>query len=237
MCGRYAASKDPSALVEEFGVTAPVEERLEPDYNVAPTKKAAIVVSAKGERALHVARWGLVPSWAKDPSIGARMANARVESVAEKPAFRSSLAKRRCLVPADGYYEWYQPPGEPGQPASARPRKQPFFIHPADGSSIAMAGLYAWWRDPSGGAEAPWLLTCTIITTAASDALGHIHERMPMTVDRADWGQWLDPDVTVDPGAFLHPAMNDGLQITPVSTLVNNVRNNGPELLAPLPAS
>lgn len=237
MCGRYAASKDPSALVEEFGVTAPVEERLEPDWNVAPTKRVPIVVSAKGERALHAARWGLVPSWAKDPSIGSRLANARVETVGEKPAFRSSLAKRRCLVPADGYYEWYQPAGDPGQPASARPRKQPFYIHPADGSSVAMAGLYSWWRDPQGGDDAPWLLTCTIITTQAGDALGRIHERMPMTVPRQDWQRWLDPEHPVDVEGMLHPAMNDDLVITPVSTLVNSVRNNGPELLEPLPAS
>ena len=218
-------------------MTAPVEERLEPDFNVAPTKRVAVVVSAKGQRALHVARWGLVPSWAKDPSMGARLANARVETLAEKPAFRSSVAKRRCLVPADGYYEWYQPPADPGIAVKDRPRKQPFYVHPADGSSVAMAGLYAWWRDPAGGDDAPWLLTCTIITTAATDALGHIHDRMPMTVERADWQRWLDPEQAVDPVDLLHPAMNDDLLVTPVSTLVNNVRNNGPALIEPLPAS
>lgn len=218
-------------------MTAPVEETLEPDYNVAPTKPAVIVVTAKGERALHVARWGLVPSWAKDPSIGARLANARVETLAEKPAFRGSLGKRRCLVPADGYYEWYQPPVQPGQPAKDRPRKQPFFIHHADGSSVAMAGLYSWWRDPAAGETAPWLLTCTIITTAATGALGQVHDRMPLTVAREDWERWLDPGQAVEPMSLLHPAMNDDLVVTPVSTLVNSVRNNGPALVEPLPAT
>jgi putative SOS response-associated peptidase YedK len=231
VCGRYAASKDASALVEEFEVTAPVEEELPPDYNVAPTKPTYVVVSAKAERALHVARWGLVPSWAKDPSIGSKMANARVETVAEKPSFRTSLAKRRCLMPATGYYEWYLP--EVGE-GSARPKKQPFFIHPGDNSSVAMAGLYSWWRDPAVGDDAPWLLTCTVITTKASDALGHIHDRMPMTVAKEHWARWLDPEQGIDPLELLHPAMNDGLVATPVSTLVNNVRNNGPELLRPL---
>lgn len=221
-------------MVEEFEITAPVEERLEPDYNVAPTKAAYVVVNAKGDRALHVARWGLVPSWAKDPSIGSKLANARVETVAEKPSFRTSLAKRRCLMPASGYYEWYQPAAEEG---AARPKKQPFFIHPGDDSSVAMAGLYSWWRDPAAGEDAPWLLTCTVITTQATDALGHIHNRMPMTVAKQDWARWLDPEREIDPIGLLHPAMNDALVATPVSTLVNNVRNNGPELLAPLSPS
>ena len=218
-------------------MTAPVEELLEPDYNVAPTKPTYVVVSDKGERALHVARWGLVPSWAKDPSIGSKMANARVETVAEKPAFRTSLAKRRCLVPADGYFEWFQPEEGPHLTAKGKPKKQPFFIHPSDGSSVAMVGLYSWWRDPQAGDDAPWLLTCTLITTAASDALGHIHDRMPMTVGHDDWARWLDPEQGIDPLELLHPAMNDELVATPVSTLVNNGRNNGPELLKPMPVS
>lgn len=244
MCGRYAAAKDPAALVEEFEVVSAPPEELAPDYNVAPTKKVYVVVErpAREEtpqrRTLEVARWGLVPSWAKDPSIGSRMINARAETVAEKPAFRRAFASRRCLVPADGYYEWYTPT-EPGAPvgASGKPLKQPFYIHPADGSSLAMAGLYEWWRDPTRTEDDPaaWRLTCTVITTEASDDLGRIHDRVPMTVSREDWGAWLDPARGADAaGPLLTPALASRLDAYPVSTLVNSVRNNGPELIAPL---
>lgn len=236
MCGRYVAAQDPAALAEEFGVTAPVEELLEPDYNVAPTKPVFIIVEANGERAMPVARWGLVPSWAKDASVGARLVNARVETAAQKPSFRDSVAKRRCLLPADGYYEWQAATG-PDAPrgSSGKPRKQPFYIHPADGSTLALAGLYAWWRDPALGEGAPWHLTCAVLTTEATGDLGRIHDRMPMTVARDDWERWLDPTVRLDPVSLLDPGMGEALIATPVATLVNNVRNNGPELIAPVP--
>jgi len=243
MCGRYAAAKDPAALAEEFEVVAPAEEALQPDYNVAPTKKVYLVVDRAHddvqERALVVGRWGLVPSWAKDPSIGSRMINARAETVAEKPAFRRAFAKRRCLVPADGYYEWYLPTS-PDAPVGkgGKPLKQPFFIHPADGSSLAMAGLYEWWRDQTRPDDDPqaWRLTCTVITTEAADEVGRIHDRMPMTVARADWVTWLDPGQGADVvSPLLVPAAHARLDAYPVSTLVNSVRNNGPELIAPLP--
>ena len=243
MCGRYAAAKDPAALAEEFEVASTPDEALQPDYNVAPTKKVYLVVDKPTddgpERALVVGRWGLVPSWAKDPSIGSRMINARAETVAEKPAFRRAFAKRRCLVPADGYYEWYQPTSpEAPTGSSGKPLKQPFFIHPADGSSLAMAGLYEWWRDPTRPDDDPaaWRLTCTVITTEASDAVGRIHDRMPMTIPRADWATWLDPGHgPEDASRLLVPAAAEELTAYPVSTLVNSVRNNGPELIAPLP--
>ena len=217
---------------------------MHPYYNVAPTKKVYAVVDKAGDegtaRSLVIARWGLVPSWAKDPSIGSRMINARAETVAEKPAFRRALAKRRCLIPADGYYEWYLPTS-PDAPVGkgGKPLKQPFFIHPADGSSLAMAGLYEWWRDPTREDDDPqaWRLTCTVITTEASDAVGRIHDRMPMTIARADWATWLNPDEGADSaGGLLVPAMDGSLDAYPVSTLVNSVRNNGPELLEPLAA-
>jgi putative SOS response-associated peptidase YedK len=250
MCGRYAAAKDTAALVEEFEAVPSDESYLPPDYNVAPTKKARIVVDREIDgvptRAIEVGRWGLVPSWAKDPSIGSRMINARAETVAEKPAFRSAFAKRRCLVPADGYYEWYLPEN-PDAPRGkgGKPLKQPFYIHPADGSSLPMAGLYEWWRDRSrddgdanNGQGEAWLLTCTIITTNATDELGRIHDRMPMTVARDDWSAWLDPAVGSEEAAGLFAsAASLHLETYPVSTLVNSVRNNGPELLAPLPES
>jgi putative SOS response-associated peptidase YedK len=244
MCGRYAAAKDPAALVEEFEVAAAPDEALRADYNVAPTKKVYLIADKQRddivERSLLIARWGLVPSWAKDPSIGSRMINARAETVAQKPAFRRAFAQRRCLVPADGYYEWYLPTS-PDAPVGkgGKPLKQPFFIHPADGSSLAMAGLYEWWRDSTrddGDPEA-WRLTFTVITTAASDDVGRIHDRMPMTIPRADWAAWLDHSVgAADAAGFLMPAMAARLDAYPVSTAVNSVRNNGPELLEPLAA-
>jgi len=158
MCGRYAAAKDPAALAEEFGVAVPPEPLLEPDYNVAPTKRVYVVVEREQEtgprRELAVARWGLIPSWAKDPSIGSRLINARAETVAEKPSFRGAFAKRRCLVPADGYFEWYVPTPLEAKESPAgkvgKPVKQPFFIHAADGSSLAMAGLYECGATPAG---------------------------------------------------------------------------------------
>ncbi len=238
MCGRYASAKDPAALVEEFVVPSAPTEELHADYNVAPTKKVYVVVDHDQARALEVARWGLVPSWAKDPSIGSRMINARAETVADKPAYRRAFAKRRCLVPADGYYEWYLPTS-PDAPVgkTGKPLKQPFFIHPADGSSLALAGLYEWWRDPTRPDDDPqaWRLTCTVITTTASDEVGRIHDRMPMTIARADWAAWLDPERGAGvAGPLLTPATTTRLEAYPVSTLVNSVRNNGPELIAPV---
>jgi len=247
MCGRYAAAKDPNALAEEFEVASVPEEVLPPDYNVAPTKKVYIVVdkahdddftspSQSGkegaspsdlERALVVARWGLVPSWAKDPSIASHTINARAETVAEKPSFRSAFVRRRCLVPADGYYEWYQgPPQGPG----GIPQKQPFYIHSTDGSTLAMAGLYEWWREP-GPTEA-WRLTCSIITTEATDDVARIHNRMPMTIRPDAWERWLDPAMSgPEITRLMRPAALGSFVGHPVSSTVNAVRNNGPALL------
>lgn len=248
MCGRYAAAKDPDALVEEFEVTESlVETPLKPDYNVAPTKSVYAVLSRAHDeevvqRQLRIVRWGLVPSWAKDPSIGSRMINARSETVAEKPAFRRAFVKRRCLLPADGYYEWYTPQGENVPTTSkGKPAKQPFFIHRADGRTLAMAGLYEWWHDPSGSKDDPesWLLTATIITTSATDDVGRIHDRMPVVVSDKDWDRWLDPTLT-DPDAartLMVPAQAVALSAYPVSTRVNSVRNNDADLLEPLPAT
>ena len=248
MCGRYASSRRPEDLIEEFEV---VENRvpapLPPDYNVAPTKEVYAVVERPpsgessdaqrpvAQRQLRVVRWGLVPSWAKDPAIGNRMINARMETVAEKPAFKRPFAKRRCLLPADGYFEWY--PTEEKTKAG-KPRKQPFFIRPKDGSSLAMAGLYEIWRDPTRAEDDPerFRWTCTVITTQAEDELGKIHDRMPLMVEPERWSQWLDP--TQEQRSLLDllvPASPGRLEAYPVSTEVSNVRNNGPQLLDPLP--
>jgi len=259
MCGRYAAAKDPGALVEEFEVDETVvASPLPPDYNVAPTNLVYAILNhrpkdategAPTARQLRVVRWGLVPSWAKDPAIGSRMINARMETVAEKPSFKRAFAARRCLLPADGYYEWYaplsQPSSDPDRPAPSRskagkPLKQPFFIHRRDGRSLAMAGLYEWWHDKTRERDDPeaWLLSATIITTASTDALGRIHDRMPLVVDRADWASWLDPEVSLasDLERLMVPAGDGELDAYPVARRVNSVRNNGPELIEPLPA-
>ncbi|QYJ05678.1 SOS response-associated peptidase [Nocardioides panacisoli] len=242
MCGRYASSRSPEDLAEEFEILDPrLERALPPDYNVAPTDEVYAVLDRppKGEtevvRQLRVVRWGLVPSWAKDPSIGSRMINARMETVAAKPAFRRAFAKRRCLVPADGYYEWY--PTEQ-RTAKGKQRKQPFYIHPVDGSSLAMAGLYELWRDPTRADDDPerWRWTCTVLTTSAPDDLGHIHDRMPLLVTPERRDAWLDPaSGSEDVLDLLVPAQQHGLEAHPVSTAVGNVANNGPELVEPLP--
>jgi putative SOS response-associated peptidase YedK len=249
MCGRYASARKRIELLEEFSVERDkAGEPLQPDYNVAPTKPVYAVLSrvseapddpagaagqlgstGQAERQLRVVRWGLVPFWAKDPKIGSRMINARAETVAEKPAFRRAFAQRRCVLPADGYYEWQPVPGT---------AKQPFFITRTDGRPLALAGLYELWRDRSVPQDDPAAMrwTATIITTSAPDEFGQIHDRMPMIIDSSRWADWLDP-VNTDTGdlrGLLTPAAVSGLTTYPVSTAVNSVRNNGPDLIRPL---
>ena len=260
MCGRYASVRKRTELLEEFGVLRDrVAQPLEPDYNVAPTKPIYAVLTrragddrdAAGDgapggtagrdgaeeaapaaaRELRVVRWGLVPFWAKDLSIGSKLINARAETVATKPAFRRAFARHRCLIPADGYYEW-EKVGDP-----AKPRKQPHYIHRADGGVLAFAGLYELWRDkslPDDHANA-WRWTATIITTRAEDEVGHIHDRMPMVIEPARWSDWLDPEATSpdELHQLLAPAVSARLTSYPVSTEVNSVRHNGPQLIQP----
>src|SRR3954452_19095575 len=227
MCGRYAASADRAQLATIFDVDIAVGPELRPSWNVAPTKQVYGVLERDGhdarddhgepERQIRDLRWGLVPSWAKDPSIGSRLINARVETVAEKPAFRRAFAKRRCLLPADGYFEWF---GE------KRGKKQPFFIRPPDGGILAMAGLYEFWRDSTREDDDPeaWLTTCTVITTSAPDDLGRIHDRMPMVVERQQYATWLDPDIedVETLTGLLVPAAPGRLTAYPVSKDVSN---------------
>jgi putative SOS response-associated peptidase YedK len=249
MCGRYASSRKPEDLVEEFEIDeVKTEQTLPPDFNVAPTKQVYAVVErspgsrdedpegeADPERQLRTVRWGLVPFWAKDPAIGNKMINARTETVHEKPAYRRAFASRRCLLPADGYFEWY---ATDKRTKAGKPVKQPFFIHPADGGVMAMAGLYEIWRDPTRDEDDParFLWTCTVLTTTAEDDLGRIHDRMPMLVQSDRWESWLDPRISdVDElKKLLVPAAPGLLEAHPVSTAVNNVRNNGPGLVDPL---
>lgn len=248
MCGRYAASASPEDLVEELEAEGADEPEtgpaLSPDWNVAPTKTAPVVWTrrprgepdAAPQRRVRALRWGLVPSWAKDPSVGSRMINARSESLLERPAFRRAATARRCLVPADGWYEW-QPAPTGGQ--RGRARKQPFYVTLADGGTVAMAGVYELWRDPTrpDGDPAAWLATFAVVTTEAEPALARLHDRMPVVLPRERWAQWLDPALT-DAGrvASLLDALPTGrFDAVPVSTLVNDVRRNGPELTVPLP--
>jgi len=278
MCGRYASARRRIELLEEFRIERDhVSEPLEPDYNVAPTKRVYAVVTREARpsedaeaaaeaaeaapdgtaaapaaarsgvaRELRVVRWGLVPFWAKDPKIGSRLINARAETVAAKPAFRQAFKRRRCLLPADGYYEWQRPDGssqdEPGGRAGGG-AKQPYFITRGDGGPLAFAGLYELWRDAElpDDHERAWLWTATIITTSAPDDLGRIHDRMPMVIEPERWADWLDPAANdpADLAALLAPAAVGGLVSYPVSTAVNSVRNNGPELIKriePVPA-
>ena len=186
----------------------------------------------EGVRELRVVRWGLVPFWAKDISIGSRLINARAETVASKPAFRRAFARHRCLLPADGFYEW-EKSGDP-----KKPTKQPYYIRREDGGVLAFAGLYELWRDkdrPDGDPDS-WLWTATIITTRAEDEVGRIHDRMPMVIEPARWADWLDPAATSAEAlhGLMTPAASVHLTTYPVSTEVNSVRHNGPGLIEPM---
>ncbi|MDN5764053.1 MAG: SOS response-associated peptidase [Microlunatus sp.] len=245
MCGRYASSSRPETLLREFDIDEILGDLPGPDYNVAPTVAVPAVLERRSKSGDGITRrlsplvWGLVPSWAKDAKIGARMINARVETVAEKPAFRRAFATRRCLLPADGFYEWYSPEASAAVTGrSGAGKKQPFFVHRADGSLLVMAGIYEIWRDPQRDTsdDGAWLRTCSVVTTEATDAVGHIHDRMPMVVPRKSWDQWLSPEVTEPAAALDLLAVTEpaALEAYAVSTAVNKVSNNNPSLLEPL---
>lgn len=236
--------------MQELGVDDLFPELPGPDYNVAPTVAVPAVFERRvrpsgdgdpGEirRRLAPLVWGLVPSWAKDVSIGSRMINARLETVADKPAFRKAFSARRCLLPADGFYEWYAPERHASAArGTAKVKKQPFFIHRADGGLLVMAGIYEIWRDPAKDRDddSAWLRSCSIITTQATDAAGYIHDRMPMVISRDAVDAWLDPTLT-DPQAaldLLGVTEADALAAYAVSSEVNNVQHNDPSLLEPL---
>jgi putative SOS response-associated peptidase YedK len=246
MCGRYASTASPQDLMEEFEVDDLFDGLPGPDYNVAPTVAVAAVferrVKDTGEirRRLAPLVWGLVPSWAKDASIGSRMINARLETVAEKPAFKRAFSARRCILPAAGFYEWYaiEPLGGVAAGGKGKPRKQPFFIHRADGGLLVMAGIYEIWRDPHSDPsdDSAWLRTCSVITTQATDAAGHIHDRMPMVINRDAIDPWLDPTLTNPRRALELLKVTDAaaLEAYAVSTEVNSVDNNNPSLIEPV---
>ena len=249
MCGRYAASRNPDDLVEEvvasgLPVAPPAQadrEGLRPSYNVAPQQQVAAVMAPRTDGTaagqaparLRAMRWGLVPSWAKDPKVGNRMINARVETVSDKPAYRRLVGSRRCLLPADGWYEWQVVP--PERSATGKARKQPFLMSLADGSLVGLAGLYSWWRDQDvADDEDPraWLGTVTVLTTDAEPALQAVHDRMPVVLPVQDWPAWVDRDVPAQEALARVAALPQGRFVTaPVQAAVGNVRNDAQALL------
>jgi putative SOS response-associated peptidase YedK len=254
VCGRYVLTSPGEAIAEHFRLAA--VPTCAPRYNIAPTQAALVVrETPEGVRAAVTLRWGLVPFWAKDPSIGSRLINARAEGIVDKPAFRAAFRRRRCLVPADGFFEWR---------AVAGRRKQPYYIRLAAGGPFAMAGLWDEWRPPGGGApERGWhaaagqgapplapgshlppptagtappsatdtIATFTIVTTASSAALRALHGRMPVIVAPADYDEWLG---SPNPSALLGSWAGAGFAVVPIGIRVNDVRNDDPSLLEPV---
>ncbi|MCP4417290.1 MAG: SOS response-associated peptidase [Chloroflexi bacterium] len=227
MCGRFALTTPTEQLALMFDVDKTAAAALPPSvprYNIAPSQPvAAIRRGENGEREFTFFRWGLIPSWAKDIKFGSRMINARSETVAEKPSFRAAFKRRRCLIPADGFYEW-QKLGN---------GKQPMFIRPAEGEKrpFALAGLWEVWRDSEGSA----LQTCTILTTRPNELMAPIHKRMPVIVEPEDFDLWLHPEPNPEQGLHLlrpYPALK--MTAYPVSTIVNNPRNDVPDCIQPI---
>ena len=218
MCGRYTLIADLGDLAQRFEFDGS-DFSYDPGYNIAPTESVLTVRNLDGREAAFM-RWGLIPFWAKDPKIGSRMINARAETVAEKPTFRNALKKRRCLVLADGYYEWQKTPVG----------KRPYRIILKSGEPFAFAGLWETRRDPQGNV----VPSCTIITTAANDFLAPIHDRMPVILPREREGLWLEPRLedAASLTGILAPYPDEALDAYEVSTMVNNARNVGPEVIA-----
>ena len=227
MCGRFVSSSPHDELAKYFVVDAVAESVLEPSYNVAPSNDVYVVVETGGVRKLDTFRWGLVPFWAKDEATGYKMINARAESVTDKNAYKHAFKKRRCIIPADGFYEWKKIPGQKA--------KQPYFIHRSDGEPMAFAGLWEVWRPKDAGEDVEPLRTCTIITGQPNEKVADIHDRMPVMLPPSAWAEWLDPqnDDLATLGKFLVPAPASLYALHPVTRAVNNVQQKGPELLDP----
>ena len=229
MCGRIVSSTPVSVLAEQFLVADVRAAEAEARYNVAPTDPVVAVAATSGGRRLGTLSWGLVPSWAAGPEPGRRMVNLRAERLAGRPGFRRTLQRRRCVVPADGFYEW-RAVGD-GRP------KQPYLIRARDGRALALAGLWDVWRDPATPDAEP-LRTCTVLTTEPNDLMAALHDRMPVILPPDACDVWLDPSVTdvVRLVGLCRPCPAGLLEAWPVSRAVNSVRNDGPHLVAPVPA-
>lgn len=218
MCGRFALKAPPARLISRFGLDECAD--FQPRYNIPPgTDIPVIRYSPEGKRVLHLLRWGLVPHWAKDPGIGAKLNNARAETLAEKPSFREAFKRRRCLIPADGFYEW----------KAEGKVKQPYYISLKSGEPMAMAGLWESWKSPGGEI----LRTCCVITTGPNAVMEHIHDRMPVMIDQAHWQDWLTaPPEVVE--ALLLPPMADEMQSWPVDRRVSRATEEDARLIEPL---
>ena len=229
MCGRYAQARADDELVDQFDVKVAVGAGLEPSWNVAPGRGVRVVLERAEHRQvvrqLRTVTWGLVPSWAREPSTGRRMINARAETITEKPAFRAAAARRRAIVPMDGYFEWEPTPEG----------KRPWYLTGGDDTSLAAAGLYELWADPSGEVDRNhrWLWSMAIVTTRAADELGHVHDRAPLLLPRALWDRWLDPGLTdtAEIAGLVATVPEPRLRPWRVSPEVGSVRNDGPELV------
>ncbi len=225
MCGRFSQSISATAIADAFRV-APID--IPPHYNVAPSQTVAAVVRLPdADRQLQLLQWGLIPSWAKDPTIGYKTINARAETAAQKPSFRSAFRHRRCLIPADGFYEWQHA-------ADRKSNKQPYFISLQERQPFAFAGLYERWENPAGDI----LETCTILTTTANEIVSPIHDRMPVILAPDEYELWLEPGSKLDPlQALLDPYPAAAMQVYPVSTLVNSPKHDSAECQQPLTAT
>lgn len=223
MCGRFTLSTPASQLIELFQVREFPD--LVPHYNIAPTQLVICIRQTDSQRTADRMRWGLVPSWAKDETIGNRLINARSETAAEKPSFRSAYAKRRCLIPTDGFYEWEK---------TAAGTKQPWFIHQPDRKPFAFAGLWESWRVRNSSDE-QHMLSCTILTTAANADLADIHDRMPVLIPACHYATWLSQDASTDQlSSLMQPSEAGTLQRYRVSTIVNRPTTDSPDCVAPL---
>jgi putative SOS response-associated peptidase YedK len=252
MCGRFAVTTDPARLAVELDAvdeTGPAGIRP-PNYNVAPGTDIVAVVARHDEpdrragakrlgiedvpptRRIRLMRWGLVPPWAKagpdGPTRGPQLINARAETVTTSPAFRTAAQHKRCLIPMDGYYEW-----KPNAENPKRGRKTPYYFHRPDGSPLMMAGLWSVWRPDRTDPPAAPLMSCTVITTDAVGEFAEVHDRMPLSLAESDWDRWLDPDAPAPVELLASRPDVECIAIRQVSTLVNNVANNGPELIEP----
>lgn len=229
MCGRFVSASPPEEIAAYFGAVA-LGDPLEPNFNVAPTVDVYVVYEDGTERRVDPFHWGLIPGWAKDTKIGSRLINARSETAATNNSFKRSLERRRCIVPADGFYEWKKVEGQK--------TKQPYFIHRTDEHPLAMAGLWAEWRGTVAG-ERVTVRSTTILTTEANETMQPVHDRMPVILPRRAWDEWLDPGnrAVERLEGLLVPAPPTLLVMHPVSTEVNNARNEGSHLVDEIDAT